>query len=273
MKKSVEKENDEEPNDTRYSLDFQIKEKDNNQIVFQSQSSLKENRPLSAKPLLLSKYIPKLKPVKSNINPSFMHLGGSKVNYKSKKYKENLMNNKNNINIVAEEDYEKTANSGDERYSYNNLNSNKNMPFSSSDDNEIVDNDIININNSNNNNKIEDNFKINIKKAKIKKNIRNNLNHIRKIFIKYKEKIPNKKYIDDTDIITNSSYKDCIHQNFNSKWDDFCIDYDLDLIQKKKSKSIYVGKNKNLNKPPILGFLQMNENSANTTLSSAFSEI
>ena len=122
MKKSVEKENDEEPNDTRYSLDFQKKENDYNQIVFQSQSSLKENRPLSAKPLLLRKYIPKLKPVKSNINPSFMHLGGSKVNYKSKKYKENLMNNKNNINIVAEEDYEKTANSGDERYSYNNLN-------------------------------------------------------------------------------------------------------------------------------------------------------
>ena len=56
MKKFAEKENEEEPNDTRYSLDFPKKEKD---IMFQSQTSLKENRPLSAKPLLFRKYIPK----------------------------------------------------------------------------------------------------------------------------------------------------------------------------------------------------------------------
>ena len=104
MKKFAEKENEEEPNDTRYSLDFPKKEKD---IMFQSQTSLKENRPLSAKPLLFRKYIPKLKPVQSYINPSFMHLGGIKENFKPKKYQENLLINKNNINIVAEEDYEK----------------------------------------------------------------------------------------------------------------------------------------------------------------------
>ena len=272
MKKFNENENEEEPNDTRYSLDFQKKEKDGNHIMFQSQSFLKENRPLSAKPLLFRKYIPKLKPVQSHVNPSFMYLGGSKDNSKSKKYKENLLNNKNNINIVAEEDYEKTANSGDERYSFNNLNSNKNMPFSSSDDNEITVNDNINIINTNDINKIEENFNIDIKatKTKSKKGVRNNFNHIRKIFIKYKDKIPNKKYIDDTDIVTNTQYKDYIQKNYSSKWDEYY--FDCDFVQKRKSKSIYEGKNKNQNRPPILGFLQMNENSANTSLSSALSE-
>jgi hypothetical protein len=53
MKKFIENENEEEPNDTRYSLDLQKKEKDSNHIMFQSQSFLKGNRPLSAKPLLL----------------------------------------------------------------------------------------------------------------------------------------------------------------------------------------------------------------------------
>lgn len=268
MKKFVEKENEDEPNDTRYSLDFQ--KKDSNLIKVQSQSSLRENRPLSAKPLLFRKYIPKLKPVQSHINPSFMHLEGTKENFKSKKYQENFLKNKNNINIVAEEDYEKTANSGDERYSYNNLNSNKNMPFSSSDDNDITDNDNINIINANNINKIEENFNINVKKAKTKKGVRNNFNHIRKIFIKHKEKIPTKKYIDDTDIVTNTQYKDYIQQNYSSKWDESCLD--CDIVKKKKSKSIYIG-NDNKNRPPILGFLQMNEHSANTTLSSALSEI
>ena len=71
MKKFAEKENEEEPNDTRYSLDFPKKEKD---IMFQSKASLKENRPLSAKPLLFRKYIPKLKPVQSYINPSLGEL-------------------------------------------------------------------------------------------------------------------------------------------------------------------------------------------------------
>jgi hypothetical protein len=267
MKKFAEKENEEEPNDTRYSLDFPKKEKD---IMFQSQTSLKENRPLSAKPLLFRKYIPKLKPVQSYINPSFMYLGGIKENFKSKKYQENLLINKNNINIVAEEDYEKTANSGDERYSYNNLNSNKIVPFSSSDDNDVIESDTININNSSNIiNKINDDTNIKLKRAKNKKS--NNINHIRKMVIKIKDKIPNKKYSDDTDIISNTPYKDYIKENYCFNWEEPCLDYDF--VQKKKSKSIYVGNNKNQNRPPILGFLQMNENSANTTLSSAFSEI
>ena len=54
---------------------------------------------------------------------------------------------------------------------------------------------------------------------------------------------------------------------------DNSLENDIDFFHKTKSKSIYVGNYKNKNKPPILGFLQMNENSANTTLSSGFSEI
>ena len=271
MKKIIENEiNEEEPNDTRYSLDFHKKEKDNNNIILPSQSSFKENRPLSAKPLLSRRFIPKLKPVKSHLKPSYMNLGGSSENFNSKKYKENLTKNKININIVAEEDYEKTANSGDERYSYNNLNSNKIVPFSSSDDNDVIESDTININNSSNViNKINDDTNIKLKRAKNKKS--NNINHIRKMVIKINDKIPNKKYSDDTDIISNTPYKDYIKENYCFNWEEPCLDYDF--VQKKKSKSIYVGNNKNQNRPPILGFLQMNENSANTTLSSAFSEI
>ena len=87
MKKIIENEiNEEEPNDTRYSLDFHKKEKDNNNIILPSQSSFKENRPLSAKPLLSRRFIPKLKPVKSHLKPSYMNLGGSSENFNSKKY-------------------------------------------------------------------------------------------------------------------------------------------------------------------------------------------
>jgi hypothetical protein len=275
MKKFIEDEiNEEEPNDTRYSLDFNKKEKDNNSIILPSQSSVKENRPLSAKPLLFRRFIPKLKPVKSHLKPSYMNLGGSSENFNAKKYKENLIKNKVNINIVAEEDYEKTANSGDERYSYNNLNSNKIVPFSSSDDNDAIESDTINININNSNNiinKINDDTNIKLKKAKNKRS--NNISHIRKIVIRMKEKNPNKKYSDDTDIIVNTPYDDYIKQNYCFNWEEPYLDYDFDFVKKKKSKSIYVGNNKNHNRPPILGFLQMNENSANTTLSSAFSEI
>ena len=102
MKKIIENEiNEEEPNDTRYSLDFHKKEKDNNNIILPSQSSFKENRPLSAKPLLSRRFIPKLKPVKSHLKPSYMNLGGSSENFNSKKYKENLKEMKDIAIIIS----------------------------------------------------------------------------------------------------------------------------------------------------------------------------
>ena len=95
-----------------------------------------------------------------------------------------------------------------------------------------------------------------------------------------------KKYNDDTSIDTYNPYKKYFRENYGYK--SFYIsnnnnelvsnsnnsfDYDFYNFNKPKSKSIYVGNYKNKNRPPILGFLQMNENSANTTLSSGFSEI
>ena len=130
------------------------------------------------------------------------------------------------------------------------------------------------INNKNDINKIEENdININLKKTKNKKCVRNNISRIRKIVIKIINKIPNQKYIDDTDIIPNTPYKDYIKRIFCPDWEEAYLDYDISFSEKKKSKSIYEGKNKNKKQPPILGFLQMNENSSNTSLSSAFSEV
>ena len=269
MKDFTEDEQYYEPSKTHYSLDFQKREKNSKNKRSQLQSSL--NRALSAKTLLYKNYIPKLRPVKSHLNPSFMHLGGNNEDFNPKKYKENILKNKSNINIVVEEDYEKSANSGDERYSYNNLKSNKILSFSSNDEKDIIKNDLIT--NIDDINEFEDDININLKKIKNMKIINNKINDIRNLVIKIKEKIPNQKYIDDTDIIPNTPYKDYINHNCSFDWEESYLDYDTGFSEKKKSKSIYEGKNKNRKRPPILGFLQMNENSSNTTLSSAFSEI
>ena len=107
--------------------------------------------------------------------------------------------------------------------------------------------------------------------------INNKINDIRNLVIKIKEKIPNKKYIDDIDIMPKTPYIDYINQNFSFDGEENYLDYNVGLSKKKKSRSIYEGNNKSKKRPPIrppiLGFLQMNENSSNTTLSSAFSEI
>ena len=283
--KSTEIPKKEEPNDSRYSLGFAKKEKDKNNNLIQSQLSLKDNRARSAKPLLLRKYIPKLKPIKSSLNPSIIYLGGKDEYFNFKKYKENLLKNKNGINTVAEEDYEKNANSGDESYSYKNFYSNVDKSDDESDnflnDNENSINSLDNINKINNN--------INIIITKKKKCVKNNINNIRKFLVKTKEKMILKKYNDDTSINTNTPYQKYFRENYgykniyisnnknnnnnNELVSNSSLDYDFDYINKPKSKSIYVGNYKNKNRPPILGFLQMNENSSNTTLSSGFSEI
>ena len=133
MKKSTETTNKELDVETRYSLGFIKKDKDN---LSQTQLLLKD-RARSAKPLLLRKYIPKLKPVKADLNPTIIYLGGKDGYFNYKKYREDLFRNINDINIVNEEDSEKNANSGDERYNIND----KNISISSGDDNENNEND------------------------------------------------------------------------------------------------------------------------------------
>ena len=284
MMKSQEFPKKEDTKDNRYSLGFDKKEKEKNNNPQQIQFSLKDSRAKSARPLLLRKYIPTLKPIKANMNPSVIYLNAGANSFKSKKYKENLLKSKNDINIVAEEDYERNANSGDERYGFNKISYKKDNFLSSEDDNDIIENNENPINEININNNINS---INIKIPKKKKCVKNNIEHIRKLLIKTKEKMIIKKYNDDTSIITNNPYKNYFKENMgyilgeNKKYfnnndlvSNNSFDYGSDNnFQTSKSKSIYVTSRKFRNKPPILGFLQMNENSANTTLSSGVSEL
>ena len=284
MMKSQEIPKKEDMKDSRYSLGFDKKDKEKNNNPQQIQFSLKDSRAKSARPLLLRKYIPTLKPIKANMNPSVIYLNAGVNSFKSKKYKENLLKSKNDINIVAEEDYERNANSGDERYGFNKISYKKDNFLSSEDDNDIIENNDNPINEININNNINS---INIKIPKKKKCVKNNIEHIRKLLIKTKEKMIIKKYNDDTSIITNNPYKNYFKENMgyilgeNKKYfnnndlvSNNSFDYGSDNnFQTSKSKSIYVTSRKFRNKPPILGFLQMNENSANTTLSSGVSEL
>ena len=284
MMKSQEIPKKEDMKDSRYSLGFDKKDKEKNNNPQQIQFSLKDSRAKSARPLLLRKYIPTLKPIKANMNPSVIYLNAGANSFKSKKYKENLLKSKNDINIVAEEDYERNANSGDERYGFNKISYKKDNFLSSEDDNDIIENNENPINEININNNINS---INIKIPKKKKCVKNNIEHIRKLLIKTKEKMIIKKYNDDTSIIINNPYNNYFKENMgyilgeNKKYfnnndlvSNNSFDYGSDNnFQISKSKSIYVTSRKFRNKPPILGFLQMNENSANTTLSSGVSEI
>ena len=284
MMKSQEIPKKEDMKDNRYSLGFDKKDKEKNNNPQQIQFSLKDSRAKSARPLLLRKYIPTLKPIKANMNPSVIYLNAGANSFKSKKYKENLLKSKNDINIVAEEDYERNANSGDERYGFNKISYKKDNFLSSEDDNDIIENNDNPINEININNNINS---INIKIPKKKKCVKNNIEHIRKLLIKTKEKMIIKKYNDDTSIIINNPYNNYFKENMgyilgeNKKYfnnndlvSNNSFDYGSDNnFQTSKSKSIYVTSRKFRNKPPILGFLQMNENSANTTLSSGVSEI
>ena len=284
MMKSQEIPKKEDMKDNRYSLGFDKKDKEKNNNPQQIQFSLKDSRAKSARPLLLRKYIPTLKPIKANMNPSVIYLNAGVNSFKSKKYKENLLKSKNDINIVAEEDYERNANSGDERYGFNKISYKKDNFLSSEDDNDIIENNDNPINEININNNINS---INIKIPKKKKCVKNNIEHIRKLLIKTKEKMIIKKYNDDTSIIINNPYNNYFKENMgyilgeNKKYfnnndlvSNNSFDYGSDNnFQTSKSKSIYVTSRKFRNKPPILGFLQMNENSANTTLSSGVSEL
>lgn len=91
--KAKEQNNLIENNETRYSLGFEKKENEN-QV---SSIINKDSRARSAKPLLLKKYIPKLKPINSNLNPSIII---RKYTSNSNKKPNTSLNFNSNINIV-----------------------------------------------------------------------------------------------------------------------------------------------------------------------------
>lgn len=271
MKNGEQKEYSEEKEEkeVRFSLDFEINKTDNlsssinlNNTNNKNDSSISlKDRAKSAKPFLLSRHCPKLRPVKSDKNPTYLNLWADRKSYKS-----NLMN-KSNINIVAEEDYEKNFNSGDEQYTYNKFYLNNDIILSSSDDNEVNENKT---KETTKENSISD---ICIKMGKNKKF--SNIKKIRKKVLHIKNKMTIKNYIDDTGVINKSSFHNYFKKNYgyilnknnnNINLNNESFDYELDI--NKRSKSIYLKGSKRIK--PILGFLQMNEssNNINNTLSS-----
>ena len=268
--KAREQNNFIENNETRYSLGFEKKEKEN-----QLSSIInKDSRARSAKPLLLKKYIPKLKPINSNLNPSIII---RKYTSNSNKKPNTSLNFNSNINIVDEEDYEISVNSGDERYAYNKLYyKNEGSVSSFNDSDSFLNKDTKEATNEGTTNSINNNNDLNMNKNK--KYIKDNIENLRKNIFNTKSKMKQKKEIDDFNIITKASYPDYIRKNYfinqfkeNNNIDENSFEYELNL--KNKSKSIYF-KGDSGNKGPILSFLQIQDKNNNMNLSqSNFSDI
>ena len=268
--KAKEQNNLIENNETRYSLGFEKKEKEN-----QLSSIInKDSRARSAKPLLLKKYIPKLKPINSNLNPSIII---RKYTSNSNKKPNTSLNFNSNINIVDEEDYEISVNSGDERYAYNKLYyKNEGSVSSFNDSDSFLNKDTKEATNEGTTNSINNNNDLNMNKNK--KYIKDNIENLRKNIFNTKSKMKQKKEIDDFNIITKASYPDYIRKNYfinqfkeNNNIDENSFEYELNL--KNKSKSIYF-KGDSGNKGPILSFLQIQDKNNNMNLSqSNFSDI
>ena len=210
---------------------------------------------------LLQKYIPKLKPIEADLNPSPIALKGQNetklendnftINRKStqnKKYMHKLRSV-----AIEEEAIQKAVVSNDEECSK--------MPNASdSSDNESKDNK----------KKIN---KINLKTKKENNIIENKvqycINTLRRKLDKIKNKIINKKYKDDTHL-------DFIHEkNLNENYRIRCIQNYIEQLKMEKMEEYEKYKNKTISfkdmklfKPPILEFLEKNEISNNSTLSS-----
>ena len=259
---------------------------------------------------LLSKYIPRLKPVGTTINPSPINLILKKKNLLNiyqiiilfiikTKYiligKEELVIDDENFKIepkrklskkslflkiksfeINEEINDYAINATDEENNYNKYNKNKlTQGVSDSSDNESIkdkdkENKLDKNNDSNKNSNLDNNNENINKIEKLKKNVNNCINKIRRKLDKIKNNIKKKKFKDDSNAL-NFSYTKYFSEN-NKK-----IKYGENYIRQIKMERIDYNeiKNKTISfkdiksfKPPILNFLQMNEVSNNSTLSS-----
>lgn len=214
---------------------------------------------------LLQKFIPTLKPIGANFDPSPINLfEKEEINIDEKDFtiepKEQLTRKSLLFKIKTVKDEEINSNgikSGDEEY--NNQLSKKNYDSS---DNESIDND----NKLNNNND-----KKNIDIIKIHKNVNYCINQIRRKMDRIKSKIKLTKFNDDSNVskISCTKYFD---ENYRLK----CAQKFINKLKLEKMKECEKYKNKTISfkdlnsyKPPILGFLQMYEISVNSTLSSS----
>ena len=230
---------------------------DNNSHKLRS-SSLDNNK-------LLQKFIPTLKPIVTNIDPSPIKLfGNEEIDIEEKNFtiepkdqliKVSILNKRKS---VKNEEIELNGIiSGDDEYSKKLSNK-----YSDSSDNESKDIE----------NKLNKNYdKKNSNIMKIKNNVNYCINQIRRKMDKIRSKIKLTKFNDDSNIskISCTQYFD---ENYRLK----CAQKFINKLKLEKMKECEKYKNKTISfkdlnsyKPPILGFLQMYEVSVNSTLSSS----
>ena len=211
---------------------------------------------------LLQKYIPTLKPIGADFDPSPINLIGKEEIIIDDNFtiepKENSTKKIYKLKSLKNEDISKNSN----RISSKGKKFNQSLSYKiyDSSDNESKDND--NYLNNNDNNNI----------SKSKKNIDYYcINQIRRKMDKIKNEIKIKKYKDDSNV-SNFSCSKYFNENYRLK----CVQKFINKLKRERMKEYEKYKNKtisfkdiNICKPPILGFLQMNEISANSTLSSS----
>ena len=221
----------------------------NNQINTVNEDIRKRSATL-ANPLL-TKFIPKLKPIDTELCPSPINL----VTNEDKKVNDNFILEKNKksskklsvqFNKIQEELYENINSSGDEKF-----NEDEFPIYSQLSDNESKSDQIMK------------------EKKKNINNDKNNINTIRKKMKKIRSEIKLNKFNDDSIISDNSNRKN-FEEDFISR---HTRNYKSNLqIEKIKESLHYRNKSisfKDMPKfgPPILGFLEMNE-TIETTISS-----
>lgn len=266
------KENEKEKNSLRNTINYgkTIKneineEKSQNKIITNKNASLSSNQ-------LLQNFIPKLKPIGAKFDPSPINLnlfGKEQIRIDDKNFaiesKENskkqlLIVKVKSVNNKKEKEKEKSMNSTDEEY--NNKDYNKiNYPSG----NESKDNEdkagAFNFNKGGGGGGV----------SNINKSIDYCINKIRRKMDKIRNNIKFKKFNEDSDALKFSctQYFDENYRLSNAQ--KFINKIKLEKsneYEKFKNKTISFTNN-NSNRPPILGFLQMNELSFNTTLSSS----
>ena len=218
---------------------------------------------------LLTKYIPRLKPVETTINPSPINLISKEEIQIEENFKieprvemiKTFLPNKIKSFEVNEDIKDYVINSTDEENINNNNKKKIPKDISDSSDNESKDNKLNKINENNKNNKPEST----INKIEIFKNYC--INKIRKKLDKIKNNIKMKTFRDDSNAL-NFSYTEYFNPN-NRKFK--CAENYFNKKKREydeiKNRTISF-KDFNFFKPPILGYLQKNETSNKSNLSS-----
>lgn len=207
---------------------------------------------------LYQKFIPTLKPICINLNPSPIKLTTKGDIYISE---EKFSINPHNKYLDIEESIKEKIINSDEEY---NCKLSHKISYSSEESNENKNK--INIKNKNSADSDE-------KSPDAEKNEINCINHLRKSLDKIKNQIKSKKYKDDDDSILNKNYNNYNSENYRIKRGQNYINKlkleSMNEFNQHKNKTISFNES-NSHKPPILGFLQKNELSAisNSTLSS-----